>query len=125
MESETFDERRERIHLSREHQISELLLRGKNVELNNEKNRTNELNMKLEEIINKNKKIIQDNEKIKKEIEDLMIINKNKKTQNEILNNEAKKLFEELKIGEVIPIKDEEEKDNDERSDDFEEIKDD
>ena len=125
MESETNDERRERIHLSREYQISELLLRGKNVELNNEKNRTNELNMKLEEIINKNKKIIQDNEIIKKEIEKLMIINKNKKTQNEILNNEAKKLFEELKIGEVIPIKDEEEKDNDEKSDDFEEIKDD
>ena len=79
MEPESNEARRERIHLSREYQISELLLKGKIFELEKEKNRANELYMKSEEIKIKNEKIKDDIEKIKMEIENQLAINRNKK----------------------------------------------
>ena len=74
-QQESIKELKERIHLSREAQISELMIRGKQIELNNEKNKTDELNKNLEDIKNKNNDTKGKIEQKKQEIQNLISLN--------------------------------------------------
>ncbi len=110
MESEK--ERKERINLKREVKISELILAGKRNELNNEKNRTFELNRNIEDMINKNKETKENIEKLKEEINNIISINENIKKENDSKKEIRQKLFEELKIGEPQPMEENKEEDD-------------
>ena len=97
---------KERIHLSREVQISELMFKGKQIELNNEKNKADELNKKLEDIKNKNNITKENIEKKKEEIK--MLISINEKMQQDInrKKTERENLYKKLSIGIAIPVGD-------------------
>ena len=125
--AESIAEKKERIHLIREIKISELLLSSRQKELNNENKKTNELIDYLTEIKNRNNIIIDNNNKIRQEIENLKNINKQIEQENIINNKKKEELFAELKKGEVEPLSDdedeEEEEDREEKEDDFEVVK--
>ena len=105
-QQESFNELKERIGLSREVQISELIVRGKQIELNNEKIKTDELNKNIEDIKNRNNSTKENIEKKREEIK--MLISINEKIQQDI--NKKKKergdLYEKLQIGIARPVDD-------------------
>ena len=96
----------ERIHLSREVQISELMIRGKQIELNNEKNKTDELNKNIEDIKNKNNDTKEKIEKKKEEIKYLISFNETIKQDIKRKKKEREELYNKLQIGISRPVGD-------------------
>ena len=83
---ESNEEKKERINLSRELKISQLILYSKDDELNNENIKNKKLENDLKEIKNKNEKIKENIEKIKEQIKKQELIN-----EQIIQNNNNKK----------------------------------
>ena len=112
---ETNDERRERINLNNEIQISELILLNKNNELIKENNRNKELKNNLNKFKQKDEEIIN----LKKQIENLYIINEQIKREN---NNKKKKfnqLLNQYNAGKPIPTNPESENNEKKEFDDY------
>ena len=103
--TESIEEKNERMHLSKEVQISQLMLMSKKRELDNENIKKNNLEKNLKNIQSENNKIKENIEKKKNEIKQYESKNKEIEKENEEKTIQRNRLFDQLKQCKPIPVK--------------------